>query len=251
MILYRSIGIEEFKKLINGDNIEGRYDLSKERQSTSNLKNVICFFTDEYWWLDKSHTICIKLDIPENRLQFGIGTYYAPKILAKTRVWSGRRGTEKYNLGEAYSLKYNIQDVIAVSLGEIQNKHRIENYLRKKNIVLFDIKSRHNNVSRNSVKIKVKYYFRYNISNLAEFVVTKLKKNLQGYTDYIEVNCLNNTRIDFNLNIEKLKNFRNVIMISGDVIQYNLIDKGNSLNCNAYNITKEDFEKFLTNKILN
>lgn len=249
MILYRSIGIEEFKSLLNNEKILGKYDLSKEKQSTSNLKNVVCFFTDEYWWIDKKHTIGLKLDIPSNRLQFGIGTYYAPKIFAKTRVWSGRRGTETYKLREAYTPYYSIDDIIGVSINNIQNKDKIEKYLNIKNIKSFDIKNRLAEEQNNTAPpIKFKYYFKYNITETTKRVINILKKELRGYTDYISVNCLDITRIDFNINSDYKLN--HVIIIKDNDLKYFIIDKNNSDNIIEYNIQLNSFKDFLINNII-
>ena len=53
MLLYRSIGTREFNALLSNKIIEGKYNLSKEKQSSFDEEGLyVCFFEDEYWWLD-------------------------------------------------------------------------------------------------------------------------------------------------------------------------------------------------------
>lgn len=117
MLLYRSIGTREFNALLSNKIIEGKYNLSKEKQSSFDEEGLyVCFFEDEYWWLDSRHKVCVNVDIPEEELKEGIGVYYASKNMAKTHIWSGRSGNECYELKERYAKSYSIDNVVAISL---------------------------------------------------------------------------------------------------------------------------------------
>lgn len=112
MIVYRSIGSKELYQLFSGSGkINGMYNCSKEKQNTSNIGNACCFFIDNVRWYDKNHRFFLVLDIPEEYLEFGIGEYYAGSSLAKTNVWSGRKGNTLYKIREAYSTHYNISNI--------------------------------------------------------------------------------------------------------------------------------------------
>ena len=75
MLLYRSIGTREFNALLSNKIIEGKYNLSKEKQSSFDEKGLyVCFFEDEYWWLDSRHKVCVIVDILEEKLKKGYET---------------------------------------------------------------------------------------------------------------------------------------------------------------------------------
>lgn len=117
MLLYRSIGGNELYVLLSKGIIKGQYNLSKEKQSSFDKKGLyVCFFEDEYWWLDSRHKVCVIVDIPEEKLKKGTGIYFASKNMAKTHIWSGRRGSECYELKERYAKSYSIDNVVAISL---------------------------------------------------------------------------------------------------------------------------------------
>ena len=116
MKLYRSIGEKELRGLLEGQMIYGMFNCQKEHQNNSYLKNACCFFVDEVRWNDASHEFMLVLEIPEERLTFGIGDYYAGKSLKDEKIWSGRNGSLHYKIREAYTLSYCIDDVKEIYL---------------------------------------------------------------------------------------------------------------------------------------
>lgn len=145
MILRRSIGDTEMYALLHGDVIKGRYNIANEGQSSCHKKgNFVCFFVDDYWWIDtKSHRFCITVDIPEDRLSFGEGIYYAAASMAKTHIWSGKRGNELYVLKEAYVKKYSIKDVVSFAIDDDtynQETHDwVINRMKEQNVAIVDM----------------------------------------------------------------------------------------------------------------
>ena len=120
MLLYRCVGLNEMNNLIGYSGeckvIMGNYNLSTEEQSTGNMIGAISFFCEPYLWLDSRHKVVVICDIPEDRLQFGKGVYFAAKGFEKTKVWTGRRGSVRYELDEAYTASYSITDVKGMSV---------------------------------------------------------------------------------------------------------------------------------------
>lgn len=131
MLLYRSIGEKELRNLFQEDGkILGQYNCKIEGQNNCNSSATCCFFVDEILWKDANHRFMIVVDIPEDYLTFGIGTYFAAKSLAKTKIWSGRDGSEIYKLREAYINSYKISQVKEVYLFDYFANHFIEGSLR-------------------------------------------------------------------------------------------------------------------------
>lgn len=75
------------------------------------MENVVCFFTDKYFWHDGNHKFDIEVDIDEKCLTFGEGIYFASKAFGKTKVWTGRRGKVEYMLREAYAESYDSSNI--------------------------------------------------------------------------------------------------------------------------------------------
>lgn len=124
MILYRSIGIEEFNTLLRDGKCDGRYNAFKEEKSTCKQRGlVVSFFVDDVWWVDHSHNILLVLDIHDSKLSFGYGEYWASKDFNKTHIWSGRRGSAHYRVKEAYASSYNLTDVRYMSLPNHTEKY--------------------------------------------------------------------------------------------------------------------------------
>lgn len=116
MIVYRNIGSSELISLFDGKTIYGKFSNSCESQNTSNLDEVLCCFIKKIHWVDKFHKFLVAIEVPEDRiLEKGIGTYFASDKFAKTGVWTGRRGSHKYKLEEAYIKSYDIKDVISIN----------------------------------------------------------------------------------------------------------------------------------------
>lgn len=116
MKLFRSIGTEEFLSLISNGMIHGKYNCITEQQNDCDMKGVCCFYVDEVMWIDKKHRFLVVVDIPEEELCFGNGTYFAAKDFAKTKVWSGRNGNTKYSVREAYCDSYSLSQVKEIFL---------------------------------------------------------------------------------------------------------------------------------------
>ena len=111
---YRSIGREEFYKLIEGDTIEGAFDNSTEKQNTSEASGVVAFYKEPYKWSDARHNFFIKCRFNlDDVVDSGTGTYFASKDFGKTKKWTGRRGNTEYKLDEFYVSSYNLSNVIA------------------------------------------------------------------------------------------------------------------------------------------
>jgi hypothetical protein len=116
MRIGRSIGEAELRMLLSGSVVNGKYNCSTESQNSNKDKNVVCFFVDDVKWQDKAHKFFIICDIPASRLKFGVGEYWAAKTMAKTNIWTGRRGDTLYGIREAYIQSYSIADVKAIYL---------------------------------------------------------------------------------------------------------------------------------------
>lgn len=112
---YRTIGYDEFYDLLDKKTIKGKYSNSTEKQNTSNVDNVVCFFKEPITWLDKEHVFMIKCKF-NDILDQGQGKYYASKDFGETSIWTGRRGKTEYNLDEIYVPEYNIDNVEAFVL---------------------------------------------------------------------------------------------------------------------------------------
>lgn len=125
MILYRSIGDSELTALLMDGHVHGRYNNATEAQNNSELNKVCCFFTDEIRWTDGCHSYFLKVDVPSEKiLQTGVGVYYASKDFAKTKIWTGRRGSVEYKLGEVYVSEYSLADVKSIfGLHRFTNTH--------------------------------------------------------------------------------------------------------------------------------
>lgn len=115
MRLFRSIGELEFKALLLDGHIHGRFDCSKEGQTSSNLTHCLCTFTEPYRWDDAAHELFITLEVGKNLIKGkGKGTYYAAKSFGDTKVWTGRRGSVEYILDEVYLSQYSLEDVVSI-----------------------------------------------------------------------------------------------------------------------------------------
>lgn len=121
MRLYRSIGENELKTLLKKCPVVGKYHCSTEMQNTCGLQNAVCFFVDEFHWSDTNHKFVVVVDIPNTLLEFGVGTYYAPKSLKNTKVWTGRTGEYVYGIREAYIDSYSLSDVVEIYLFNYYN----------------------------------------------------------------------------------------------------------------------------------
>ena len=118
VVLYRNIGEDELRNLLEGQLIEGGYNLSRDPQSSANYKNVICTFTEKILWKYPNsdyHQYLVTLEVPSELLtQIGYGTYYASKEFETTKIWTGHRGKTKYEIPEVYLNNYNIGNVVHV-----------------------------------------------------------------------------------------------------------------------------------------
>lgn len=117
-VLYRNIGEDELRKLLEGQLIKGGYNLSREPQSSANYKNVICTFTEKILWKRPNsdyYQYLVTLEVPSELLtQMGYGTYYASKEFETTKIWTGHRGKTKYEIPEVYLNNYNIGNLVHV-----------------------------------------------------------------------------------------------------------------------------------------
>lgn len=143
--LYRNVGDIELLRLLSGETIHGKYDLSKERQSSENFTNVVCTYTEKIIWdipNSNRHQYLLVLQVPTKWLtQKGIGTYYASKKFAETKIWTGRRGKVEYNIDEVYLNSYDIGSVISIQkIGESKYESEIENTLEYLNYISSKLK---------------------------------------------------------------------------------------------------------------
>lgn len=141
--LYRNVGEIELLRLLSGETIHGKYDLSKERQASENFTNVVCTYTDKIIWdipNSNKHQYLLVIQVPTKWLtKKGIGTYYASKKFAETKIWTGRRGTVEYKIDEVYLDLYDIGSVISIQKikdskyeSEIENTLQYLNYINSK-----------------------------------------------------------------------------------------------------------------------
>lgn len=143
--LYRNVGEIELLRLLSGETIHGKYDLSKERQASENFNNVVCTYTEKIIWdipNSNRHQYLLVLQVPTKWLtQKGIGTYYASKKFAETKIWTGRRGSVEYKIDEVYLNSYDISSVISIQkIGESKYESEIENTLQYLNYINSKIK---------------------------------------------------------------------------------------------------------------
>ena len=158
MILHRSVSIKELQILLNEGVIKGNYNITNERQSTASCNQaVVSAFVGDVWWIDKRHEILLLLDIPEARLTFGIGDYWASANFDKTHIWSGRRGDNHYYIKEAYFQYYTIHEVMTVGIEFTDEYKHLYNMLKTydKNIVSKDwlIKQTKNKAINTNLKV--------------------------------------------------------------------------------------------------
>ena len=115
MKVYRSISRTEFARLMLGIPITGIWNASRfhpECSYSGYFGGVVCAFTDKIQWKDSDHSIFLELDIPEtNIVQEGTGTWMMPKSFATTKVYKGRAGDEKHELGEVFFKEYDIRNI--------------------------------------------------------------------------------------------------------------------------------------------
>lgn len=138
--LYRNVGEIELLRLLSGETIHGKYDLSKERQSSENFTNVICTYTDKIIWdipNSNRHQYLLELKVPTKWLtKKGIGTYYASKKFAETKIWTGRHGKVEYKIDETYLDSYDIGSVMSVQkIGDSKYESEIQNTLEYLNYI--------------------------------------------------------------------------------------------------------------------
>lgn len=144
-ILYRNVGENELLRLLSGETIYGKYDLSKERQASENFTNVVCTYTDKIIWdipNSNRHQYLLELKVPTKWItKKGIGTYYASKKFAETKIWTGRRGTVEYKINEVYLDSYDIGSVINIQkIGQSNYESEIDNTLQYLNYINSKIK---------------------------------------------------------------------------------------------------------------
>ena len=143
--LYRNVGEIELLRLMSGETIHGKYDLSKKRQSSENFTNVVCTYIDKIIWdipNSNTHKYLLELQVPTKWItKKGIGTYYASKKFGETKIWTGRRGTVEYKIDEVYLDSYDIGSVINIQkINESKYESEIKNTLEYLNYIHSKIK---------------------------------------------------------------------------------------------------------------
>lgn len=121
--MYRSISFDEYRKLLLGIPIDGKYNPIHISECGNNgyYGNIICAFEDNVKWKDNIHNIFITLEIDENRIiGKGESIWYMPKTFAKTKTYCGKRGNEKWVLNEYYLKQYSILDVVDISFLDME-----------------------------------------------------------------------------------------------------------------------------------
>lgn len=196
MLLYRSIGEREFDALLSNRIIEGKYNVSKEKQSSFDKEGLyVCFFEDEYWWLDSRHKVCVIVDIPKEELKEGIGIYFASKNMAKTHIWSGRRGSECYELKEKYAKSYSLDNVVAISLPNYveSSLERYKEIIKQKGIKIIDNPKTILEEKKFKENLSIRFHqytsCKRNVwhKSLKEFLKQICNKN--GYKGIIDIDC--------------------------------------------------------------
>lgn len=194
MILRRSIGDTEMWALLSGDTIQGRFECNKNSQCGLRKKGkYICFFVDDYWWIDNNeHRFCITVDIPEDKLIFGEGIYYAGASMKKTHIWSGKRGNEAYYLKEAYVKSYSIKDIISFAIDDDSYNQETYNHIiekmKKHNVKIVDMPNK-------EMKYKKWHSLRVSCAHTGhkteeqKEVISLLKKKFEGQYGIINFDC--------------------------------------------------------------
>lgn len=204
MLLHRSMNETEFRTLLSGKPVIGRYNVKNQMQSSFEEEGLyVCFFEDDYWWIDANHKICAIVDIPEEKLGKGFGTYFASKNMAKTHIWSGRRGSELYLLNECYAKSYSIEDVVSISLPHWTDTalKPYKEQLGSMNIDIMvrpDILIKETNLKRR-LSTRFKKYVNMPKTSLHESFKEYLRNICleNGYTGTIEIDCWDNSRVSY------------------------------------------------------
>lgn len=258
MLLYRSIGVREFDTLLSNRIIEGKYNVSKEKQSSFDEDGLyVCFFEDEYWWLDSRHKVCVVVDISEEELKEGIGVYHASKNMAKTHIWSGRRGSECYELKERYAKSYSLDNVVAISLPnytELALKQYKET-IKQKGIKIIDNPKvvLEEKKFKNNLSIRFHQYANCKKNDwhksLKEFLKQLCNKN--EYNGIIEIDCYDNSNFFyFNTKEDFIVTFVTLNLTKNDKNLFVTLNLRYSLDTKKYLLEKcEKYEEFDLSKV--
>lgn len=246
MLLYRSIGTREFNALLSNKIIEGKYNLSKEKQSSFDEEGLyVCFFEDEYWWLDSRHKVCVNVDIPEEELKEGIGVYYASKNMAKTHIWSGRSGNECYKLKERYAKSYSLNNVVAISLPNYTESalKQYKEIIKQKGIKIIDNPKvvLEEKKFKNNLSIKFHQYANCKKNDwhksLKEFLKQICNKN--EYNGIIDIDCYDNSNFFyFNPNEDFIVTFVTLDLTKNDKNLFVTLNLKYSLDTKNYLLEK-------------
>lgn len=246
MLLYRSIGTREFNALLSNKIIEGKYNLSKEKQSSFDEEGLyVCFFEDEYWWLDSRHKVCVNVDIPEEELKEGIGVYYASKNMAKTHIWSGRSGNECYELKERYAKSYSLNNVVAISLPNYTESalKQYKEIIKQKGIKIIDNPKvvLEEKKFKNNLSIKFHQYANCKKNDwhksLKEFLKQICNKN--EYNGIIDIDCYDNSNFFyFNPNEDFIVTFVTLDLTKNDKNLFVTLNLKYSLDTKNYLLEK-------------
>lgn len=124
IILYRTISYRELATLMCDGIVFGKYDLSKEKQSTSNEKDVVSFYNTPFKWDFRGHEFFITIKAPThdpNFIKTGYGTYKMSDKCYDTNVWTGKTGKCVKTFTEFY-LPYYTKDML-IDISPIRPSH--------------------------------------------------------------------------------------------------------------------------------
>ena len=148
--LFRSVGPKELIALLVDGHVHGRYYLSAEPLTSSNLDKVICFFNDYTLWKDKSHKfmVCIEVD-PDRILEECDSIWYVTKSFEKRRRVHAKKGPIKTILRESYLNYYDLKDIFSITsyygfseLSELNKKYNLAKVAKDNNIQVFAISNK-------------------------------------------------------------------------------------------------------------
>lgn len=141
MLIHRTISFYELYNLLDKGKVEGRCNYEKYKQLWTTFNKpgkYTAFYVDDFYWIGTNHVATVYLDIPEDQLQFGIGTYSTSKKCAETGIWYGQRGSELQKIKEAYIPEYKLSDVLGISYSSYYDNCPIaiecKNLIKEKNI---------------------------------------------------------------------------------------------------------------------
>lgn len=111
MILYRTIGYAELKKLSLSQKIEG-HCINKHTDVP-----VVCFFQEPFRWNSNTYEylVCIEISKDDPRLiDICLGIYHVPADYCVSDIWNGDMGPKELKMQEYLLKEYSVSDVRSI-----------------------------------------------------------------------------------------------------------------------------------------